>query len=445
MNLKPRVQRIALAGGLFFILSTAHLFTPGQFMDGATYAAVSRNLAMGLGSTWDLFYSPELYPHFVEHPPLHFWLQSLFFGLFGDQWWVEDVYGLFLWVLTALGIDRLGRWSGLSQRALQWALLLWTLIPVVTWSYGNNVLETTLSACMVWAAATAVYGMRRNAWIFAWIAGLWVAAGFLVKGPVALFPWALPFFWHITGNCPDSSPKRMLKDSSGLILGSILPIALIWLLPDAKSYLEAYWNKQIVHSLAAVQTVESRWFLPANFAMQLLVPLLVALGVRKFRPISEGRQVISPRTIAFLLIALSAVLPMMVSLKQRDFYATPAYPFAALALAFLLDGHKTAGKPLHPRILWQWSLAFWALGFGLRSLPEVHTSRDFTLRQSIVQAAKTYRGQTLYAADSLLQDWNLTAQCARVGEMYLKGESTDSLATGPRLLYKDGRVLVFED
>ena len=49
MNLKPRVQRIALAGGLFFILSTAHLFTPGQFMDGATYAAVSRNLAMGLG------------------------------------------------------------------------------------------------------------------------------------------------------------------------------------------------------------------------------------------------------------------------------------------------------------------------------------------------------------------------------------------------------------
>jgi len=90
-------------------------------------------------------------------------------------------------------------------------------------------------------------------------------------------------------------------------------------------------------------------------------------------------------------------------------------------------------------------LAFWALGFGLRSLPEVHTSRDFTLRQSIVQAAKTYRGQTLYAADSLLQDWNLTAQCARVGEMYLKGESKDSLATGPRLLYKDGRVLVFED
>jgi hypothetical protein len=72
-------------------------------------------------------------------------------------------------------------------------------------------------------------------------------------------------------------------------------------------------------------------------------------------------------------------------------------------------------------------------------------SKDFTLRQSIYQAAKTHRGQTLYAADSLLQDWNLIAQCARVGEMYLKAETADSLAPGPRLIYKEGRVFVFED
>lgn len=445
MNLKPRVQRIVLAGGLFFILSTAHLFTPGQFMDGATYAAVSRNLAMGLGSTWDLFYTPELYAQFVEHPPLHFWLQSLFFQGLGDQWWVEDVYGLFIWFLTALAIDRLGRWSGLSQRALQWALLLWTFIPVVTWSYGNNMLETTLSACLAWAAATSVYGMRRNQWMYNWLAGLWVAAGFLVKGPVALFIWTLPFFWHLTGNCPDSNLKRIIKDSSGLIVGSLVPLGILWCIPDARNYLEAYWSKQIVHSLEAVQTVESRWFLPANFAMQLILPTLIALGVRKFRPISQGRQVISPRTSAFFLLALSGVIPMMISLKQRDFYATPAYAFAALALAFVLDGHKTAGKSMHPRILWQWALGLWALGFALRTLPEVHMSRDFTLRQSIHQAAKTHRGETLYVADSLLSDWNLIAQCARAGQMYLRAEPIDSSRKGPHLIYKEGRVFVFED
>jgi len=44
-----------------------------------------------------------------------------------------------------------------------------------------------------------------------------------------------------------------------------------------------------------------------------------------------------------------------------------------------------------------------------------------------------------------LQDWNLIAQCARVGEMYLKAETAESLAPGPRLIYKEGRVFVFED
>jgi hypothetical protein len=154
---------------------------------------------------------------------------------------------------------------------------------------------------------------------------------------------------------------------------------------------------------------------------------------------------LSPRSIAFAFIALSAVLPIMISLKQRDFYAVPAYPVAALALASFLDGHRKTGKTIHPRILWQWTLGLWALGFALRTLPEVHMSKDFTLRQSIYQAAKTHRGQTLYAADSLLQDWNLIAQCARVGEMYLKAETADSLAPGARLIYKEGRVFVFED
>jgi len=90
-------------------------------------------------------------------------------------------------------------------------------------------------------------------------------------------------------------------------------------------------------------------------------------------------------------------------------------------------------------------LGLWALGFALRTLPEVHMSRDFTLRQSIHQAAKTHRGETLYVADSLLSDWNLIAQCARAGQMYLRAEPSDSSRKGPHLIYKEGRVFVFED
>ena len=424
-SLRPRIQRIALAGGIFFLLSTAHLFTPGQFIDGATYAAIARNLALDPGSAFTLFYSPSLYPNFIEHPPLHFWLQAFFFHVCGDHWWTEDVYGAIFWMITALGIDRLGRWSGLSKRALQWALILWTAIPIVAWTFGNNLLEITLSAFTVWSAATMIYGMRRGKYIYLPLGGLWIAAAFFTKGPVGLFPLAIPFFWHLTGNAPNSTWKRNVIDSLLVLLGLVIPLGLSLLYAPSAQYLEAYWQKQIIHSLTSVVTVESRWYLPANFMMQLILPAIIALGVRKFRPIAEGRRALSPRTLAFAFIALSAVLPMMISWKQRDFYAVPAYPFAAMALAFVLDGHKTAGKALHPRILWQWTIGLWLFGLALRSLPEVHTSRDFTLRKSIFQVAKMHRGETFHVSDSLYQDWNVHAQCARVGQIYLSEQKGD--------------------
>ncbi len=73
--------RVLLAASVFFILSTFELFTPGQFMDGATYASISRNLSQGIGSYWDLFYTPYLYPDFIEHPPSFFGFNLYFLKL----------------------------------------------------------------------------------------------------------------------------------------------------------------------------------------------------------------------------------------------------------------------------------------------------------------------------------------------------------------------------
>ena len=88
--------RVLLVASIFFILSTFELFIPGQFMDGATYASISRNLSQGIGSYWELFYTPYLYPNFIEHPPFFFWIQSLFFKIIGDKWYPEDIMGVLL-------------------------------------------------------------------------------------------------------------------------------------------------------------------------------------------------------------------------------------------------------------------------------------------------------------------------------------------------------------
>ena len=262
---------------------------------------------------------------------------------------------------------------------------------------------------------------------------------------MALFPLAVPFWWHVAGNTLHAPILRVVLDSLAALAGLMLPWLILWNLSEPHAYLSAYWSKQVVHSIEAIQTVSSRWYILGSFAMQMLIPAIIALGVRRFRPLSECPWRLSPRSIAFAFIALSAVLPMIISLKQRDFYAVPAYPFAALALASFLDGHRKTGKTLHPRILWQWTLSLWALGFALRTLPEVHMSKDFTLRQSIHQAAKTYRGQTLFVTKELFTDWNLHAQCARVGQMYLKVESSDLPRDATRLIYKYGRVFVLKN
>src|SRR6056297_2471132 len=107
----------------------------GMFMDGTIYAAISRNLADGLGSPWALHFSEGLFPVFREHPPLVFWIQSLFFRVLGDSYLTERVYDLVV-VLTTAGLiialwRRLTAGRGLDSLAAYWwlPLLLWWSCP----------------------------------------------------------------------------------------------------------------------------------------------------------------------------------------------------------------------------------------------------------------------------------------------------------------------------
>ena len=57
-----------------------------MFFDGITFASIARNLAEGRGRFWEPSYTATIYPAFYEHPPLGFWLQSLWFRALGDHW-----------------------------------------------------------------------------------------------------------------------------------------------------------------------------------------------------------------------------------------------------------------------------------------------------------------------------------------------------------------------
>ena len=94
------------------LLLAAVLLLPGMaaigtFFDGLIYAAISRNLAAGIGEFWAPHFSEGLFPVFREYPPLVFWLQSLSFRVLGDSYLTERVYDLVLLIATVLLARRL--------------------------------------------------------------------------------------------------------------------------------------------------------------------------------------------------------------------------------------------------------------------------------------------------------------------------------------------------
>ena len=122
------------------------LFSDGMFMDGLLYSAISKNLSNNIGSFWDLHLTETLFPHFHEHPPLAFGIQSLFFDVLGENLYTERFYSLLTFFITGLIIVLI--WKKITKKdyhSIAWLpLLFWITIPIVTWSAANNMLENTM-------------------------------------------------------------------------------------------------------------------------------------------------------------------------------------------------------------------------------------------------------------------------------------------------------------
>ena len=130
---------------LFVGLLILPLVQEGMFFDGVTYSAISKNMANGYGSFWNPHYTKVLYSNFHEHPPLVFIIQSFFFRLLGDGFYTERLFCLLMALLTVFGIVKC--WALLSDdaemKSYYWLpILFWLLVPMVSWSYKNNLLES---------------------------------------------------------------------------------------------------------------------------------------------------------------------------------------------------------------------------------------------------------------------------------------------------------------
>jgi 4-amino-4-deoxy-L-arabinose transferase-like glycosyltransferase len=319
-----------------------------MFVDGVTYASIARNLAEGRGTFWTPSYTATIYPEFYDHPPLGFWLQSLWFRMLGDHLFVERLYSCVGGLLTAWLVAVI--WRAMNRTSedadYDWLpVLFWIAVPVVSWSIVSNLLEVTVS---VWTTAAialvlgALTSHRRAITLACALAsGLTVLAACLTKGPIGLFPLAAPFALLplLPADRQEAPGSRVLVAASLQWLSVVICFGALLGVPAARSSLGRYVAEQVVAAIGGQREVSAG---PLTILKALgegvVLPIMAVAGLI----IAATRQFVRPsphqraHAGAMLLVGLSGSLPIVVSAKQAGHYLVPSVPFFALAAASLL-------------------------------------------------------------------------------------------------------------
>jgi 4-amino-4-deoxy-L-arabinose transferase-like glycosyltransferase len=342
---------LIFALALYCLLIGHKLMRLGIHGDGVEYASVARNLSEGVGTFWKPYLDDRIHPVFHEHPPLVFWIQSLAFRIFGDGPYLESFYGFFI------GFVILGCMAGFWQRVRLdfqlpavgswWPMLLLVSLPMFTYILQTNRIVITWTVFAIAATYTSYRSTLTNKHhIFkSLLSGGLIYLGFLAKGPVACFTFAVPVFTWL------SLRAKLSKAITGTLLSIaavlFLFLATSYLFEDSLEFWQGFWQKQVILSLRSERAAgDTHWYLAERWISEMMVPILVAgvlmLATRlSFRRIHFNRQ-----ALFFLFIALAASLPFMISTRQHTRYILHSFPLFVLSLAFVTQNIAAQIEPI---------------------------------------------------------------------------------------------------
>lgn len=412
-----------LTCAIFVAATVPRLAHRGMFVDGVTYASIARNLAEGRGTFWTPSYTATIYPQFHDHPPLGFWLQSLWFRALGDHLYVERLYAVAGALATAALLAAF--WRRLEKRGrayptpfwgLEWLpILFWVAVPVVSWSIVGNLLETTVAVfttgaiLAVFGGVTAATPTAAAAWGL--VSGLSIVAAFLTKGPVGLFPLAAPVVFSFLPNARRRSAVLAAQWSTVAACGAALA-----LLAASRSSLTEYLRVQILAALTGSrETSGSSLTIVKDLVQAVLLPM-TALGVvaaaaaRRF--VAPSEQIDRRRALLFLVLGLAGTLPILVSAKQAGHYVVPAVPMFALASAIVLAPTVRAFVDRFgvacSRFLFAISVILLAGAFAAAASPGIGRDRTRLANLDVLEAAAPL-GETIGICPEANDDWGLHA------------------------------------
>lgn len=319
---------LACVIGAALVYLSGDLFTQSMSLDGIVYAGLSLNLANEHAGVWMIPHFDAAAGFFYDHPPLGIWLQSLWFQILGESFWVERLYCMV--VLALICALLLVAWRRINEGSLDgaaWVLTLFLLMPVVTRTAKNNLLELPLTLVTMAAVIFAWESRRRT--LASPLVGVLVAIGILIKGPVALFPLAAPLVFAVI---VDRQFRHGIYRSTLATLTCSAVIGGLMLSEPAREAIGSYLHQQLFASLAGERpAVHDRLYLANHIAINLLPAVLLTV----FVTIKQGRGVFSSKAMAWLSIGLIASLPLLISPRQFRHYLFPSLPYFALAAAMI--------------------------------------------------------------------------------------------------------------
>lgn len=386
--MKRQASLYLIVIGLFLLLISGGFLSEGLSRAGMDNAVVSQRMAEGFEDFWLPSLSSPGNPDRLNYLPLGYWLESQWYNLFGDNsFMAEKVYSVLTFFIIAALIIWIWRLAGMPKRTGWLPLLCWITIPIVSWSATNNLLESTMSmfvllsvAFMFKSAKIRMTGRMRMAnrsanhqlaashtfrkvwpayfgWLF--LAALAMELAFMVKGFSGLFPLFFPaLYWLIVDRTRNSARKSDLL----FPVLSTLFILLVWIVtlfvaiinsPDVYHHIYNYLHHQMIGGVLHVQTVSSRFYILYVLVLQSVIPLLIVVIISllriKSRPFyrfmfySYNEKKLTALQVEhskmgwlFLAVGMSGILPIMLGLKQQEFYVVPTLPFFALAMGCLL-------------------------------------------------------------------------------------------------------------
>ena len=384
-------------------------FSGTMFLDGLTYGAVSKNLSQGLGSYFQPHYSDFLYSNFYEHPPLFFWVESVFHHVFGHALWVDRLFGVLLYILSVLGVRNLAGQYLKKQSLWPWAIVLLAASPIFFWTFSNNMLEMLMIPIILYYVYWVNKYLRNGHILFLFFSVASLLLLLWTKGPFALIFMIYPLYYLLF----EQRTSHLVRRVSSFIMLLFATIFLASLLPEISHFVSKYYNQQIVRSLSIDGSYFNQIWNNAIKSMSVLFSLILIVFIANY---IRNKYVNSSCDTPSSLIVLSVtfVLSMVVSPKFHTHYLSMILPVIALLIIVLFEDVFNRLGNFNIKTVYIVIIGFFLLSFSIwnnykREPHSAYTLSDYLSMQKI--------DQNIGANTSFCQDYNLHAVLQRFNDL----------------------------